>query len=157
MVDWRVFSSQRLLPFCSIGTRVGLMCRLSSEQPLNCFLVQNFTAARPSCRPSAVTTRLECARMPHCQHAPLVEPVSRRASAGLTHEFGMLPLIQEDRGVLQNQYRVGCGRETCSTSIKMPAQDIVFANPVFGEEAIGALGRSPVLTGEKDRLSHPAP
>jgi hypothetical protein len=44
----------------------GWMCRLSSEQPLNRLLVQKFTAARPSGKPSVVTTKLECIRTPHC-------------------------------------------------------------------------------------------
>jgi len=60
MFDCRMFSGERQLSFCSIGTRVGLMCRWSSERPLNCFLVQNFTAARLSGKPSAVAIRLEC-------------------------------------------------------------------------------------------------
>jgi hypothetical protein len=66
----------------------------------------------------------------------------------------MAPLIGECRGVLQNQYRAGRGRETSRTGIEMPAQDIVFADAVLGEEPVSGLGRGPVLAGERDRLSH---
>src|ERR1022692_411150 len=59
------FSSQRTLSFSAIGTRVGLIFFLSALHPLNFFLVQNFTAAIPSGRPSVVTTRLECISRPH--------------------------------------------------------------------------------------------
>ena len=46
-MDWRRFSSQRMLSFCSIGTRVGLILRLSAAVPLNCCRDQNFTADEP--------------------------------------------------------------------------------------------------------------
>jgi hypothetical protein len=42
----------RLLSFCSIGTRVGLILRLSAAVPLNFFRVQNLTVAKPSGSPS---------------------------------------------------------------------------------------------------------
>lgn len=41
------------------------MLRLSAFVPLNFFRVQNLIAANPSGRPSVVTARLECMRIPH--------------------------------------------------------------------------------------------
>src|SRR5215210_7913545 len=61
-MDWRMFSSQRMLSLCSIGTRVELILRLSAAVPLNCCRDQNFTAERPRGRPSGVTTRDACMR-----------------------------------------------------------------------------------------------
>jgi hypothetical protein len=59
-----MLSSQRMLSLRSIGMRVGLTFLLSALVPLNFFLVQNFTAARPSGGPSAVTARLACINSP---------------------------------------------------------------------------------------------
>jgi hypothetical protein len=47
-----------------MGTRVGLICFSSALRPLNFFLVQNLIAAKPRGRPSVVTTKLECIRIP---------------------------------------------------------------------------------------------
>src|SRR3954447_4132712 len=44
-MDWRRFSSQRMLSLASMGTRVGLTLRLSAAVPLNCRRDQNFTPA----------------------------------------------------------------------------------------------------------------
>src|SRR3954467_344915 len=63
-MDWRRFSSQRMLSLASMGTRVGLTLRLSAAVPLNCCRDQNFTAERPNGRPSVVTAREECMRRP---------------------------------------------------------------------------------------------
>jgi hypothetical protein len=56
--------SQRMLSFFSMGTRVGFTLLLSAAVPLNFFRFQNLTAVRPSGRPSVVTAKLECIRMP---------------------------------------------------------------------------------------------
>jgi hypothetical protein len=48
---------------------------VSPRHFLKCFLVQNFTAARPSSKPSALTTRLECLGMAR-QYARVVKPVA---------------------------------------------------------------------------------
>ena len=61
---WRTLSSQQMLSFCSMGTRVGLIERLRALAPLNFERVQNLMAASPSGRPSVVTAKLECIRMP---------------------------------------------------------------------------------------------
>ena len=61
---WRMFSSQRMLSFFSIGTRVGLILRSSAFVPLNLARVQNLTAASPSGSPSVVTARLACISEP---------------------------------------------------------------------------------------------
>ena len=61
---WRMFSSQRMLSFASIGTRVGLTRRLSAFVPLNLARVQNLIAARPSGSPSVVTAKLACISSP---------------------------------------------------------------------------------------------
>src|SRR5437764_4876942 len=53
-----MFSSQRVLSFLSIGTRVGLIFFLSALQPLNSLRVQNFMAVRPSGSPAVVTALL---------------------------------------------------------------------------------------------------
>src|SRR4051794_14912036 len=63
-VAWRMFSSQRMLSLASIGTRVGLIRRLSAFVPLNLARVQNLTAASPSGSPSVVTARLACISRP---------------------------------------------------------------------------------------------
>ena len=63
-MDCFMLSSQRMLSFFSIGTRVGLIFFFSAAVPLNFFRVQNFTAANPSGSPSNVITRLACIRMP---------------------------------------------------------------------------------------------
>jgi hypothetical protein len=39
----------------------------------------------------------------------------------------------------------------------MSTQDIVFADAVIGQNPVRSLRRSPVLTGERDRLPHTAP
>ena len=59
-----MLSSHRTLSLPSIGIRVGLTFRFRALVPLNFFLVQNFTAARPSGSPSAVTARLACISSP---------------------------------------------------------------------------------------------
>ncbi len=43
-----MFSSQRMLSLCSIGTRVGLIFRLRAAVPLNFCRVQNLMAAKPT-------------------------------------------------------------------------------------------------------------
>lgn len=63
-MDWRRFSGQRMLSLCSIGTRVGLILRLSAAVPLNCCRDQTFTAERPNGRPSVVTASEVCMRRP---------------------------------------------------------------------------------------------
>ena len=68
--------SQRMLTFCSIGTRVGLTWRLSAFVPLKRLRVQNFAAASPSGSPSGVTTRLECISRPHCVSGLALPPPS---------------------------------------------------------------------------------
>jgi hypothetical protein len=57
-------SSHRTLSFCSIGTRVGLIFRLSAVVPLNLSRVQNLAAVSPSGRPSVEKARLACIMMP---------------------------------------------------------------------------------------------
>jgi hypothetical protein len=54
-----------MLPLPSIGTRVGLMRRLSVVVPLNFERVQNLMATSPSSKPSVVIARLECISRPH--------------------------------------------------------------------------------------------
>src|SRR5947209_2398776 len=80
-VDRFRFSNQRILSFCSIGTRVGFTDRFSALVILNLLRVQNLIAVSPSGKPSTVTARLECIRMPHsvcCRGRPsLVHPVKR--------------------------------------------------------------------------------
>ena len=63
-VDWRMLSSQRTLSFSSIGMRVGSIFFLSAAVPLNLSRVQNSAVARPSGRPSSLTTRLACMSSP---------------------------------------------------------------------------------------------
>ena len=50
-VDCRRFSNHRMLSFCSIGTRVGLIFVLSAAVPLNFLRVQNLIAASPNGKP----------------------------------------------------------------------------------------------------------
>src|ERR1017187_960409 len=57
-------STQRMLSFSPMGTRVGLMIRFSSLVPLNFLRVQNFTAPSPNGNPASVTARLECMEIP---------------------------------------------------------------------------------------------
>ncbi|MDG4898383.1 hypothetical protein P9272_33160 [Mesorhizobium sp. WSM4976] len=45
--------------------RVGPILRMSAAVPLNLSRVQNFTAVSPRGTPCAVTSRLECIRLPH--------------------------------------------------------------------------------------------
>jgi len=63
-VDRRMLSSQRTLSFSSIGMRVGSIFFLSAAVPSNLSRVQNSAAARPTGRPSSVTTRLACMSSP---------------------------------------------------------------------------------------------
>ena len=63
-MDCLRFSNHRKLSFSSIGTRVGLILRLSAFVPLNLSLVQNLIAVKLSESPSVVTARLECIRIP---------------------------------------------------------------------------------------------
>ena len=63
-LDSRRLSSQRMLSFWSIGTRVGLIRRLSAAVPLNLVRDQNLAAVRPSGSPSGAIARLACIRSP---------------------------------------------------------------------------------------------
>ncbi len=79
--DWRRFSSQGKLSFCSIGTRVGLTLRLRAFVPLNVCRDQNFTAASPSGRPSVVTASEACmSQATQRVHANLTCLVAPRAT-----------------------------------------------------------------------------
>jgi hypothetical protein len=69
----------------------------------------------------------------------------------------MLALIEEGRGVLQNQYRAGGCRETRRTRSEMSAQNIVLADTVVGQKPVSGLGRRPVLAGKGDGLPHAGP
>jgi hypothetical protein len=62
----RMFASQqRMLSLRPIGTRVGLILRLRAAVPSNCcWRDQDFTADKPSGKPSSVTARLACMRRP---------------------------------------------------------------------------------------------
>ena len=63
-VDCYRLSSQRMLSFFSIGTRVGLILLLSASDTLNFLRDQNLIAVRPRGSPSVVTAKLECIRIP---------------------------------------------------------------------------------------------
>lgn len=53
-----------MLSFCSIGTRVGLILRLSAAVPLNLERDQNFAAVSPRGKPSGVIAKLACIKSP---------------------------------------------------------------------------------------------
>ncbi len=57
-VDRRRLSSQRMLFFWSIGTRVGLILRLRAAVTLSLLRDQNFAAVSPSGMPSGVVAML---------------------------------------------------------------------------------------------------
>jgi hypothetical protein len=63
-VERRSLSSQRVLSFCAMGTRVGLIFRLIAGVPVNVSRDQNFAAVRPSGKPSGVIARLPCNSIP---------------------------------------------------------------------------------------------
>ncbi len=67
-VERRRLSSQRILSFCSIGTRVGFIFRLSAVVPLNLSRDQNFVAVRPSGKPSGVIAKLACISIPQTRY-----------------------------------------------------------------------------------------
>src|SRR5215471_17367148 len=104
-VDWRRFSSQRMLSLPSIGTRVGLIFFLRAAVPLDFSRVQNLTAARPKGKPSVATAKAgmhqKSADSVHPQTAILApaavdaisEPDPRRP----------LPLVGKLGGVLEHQ------------------------------------------------------
>ena len=81
-----MFSSQRMLSFLSIGTRVGLIRRLSAFVPLNLARVQNLIAASPNGSPSVVTARLACISKPQTV-CILSRPLASRRLGGDRRDF----------------------------------------------------------------------
>jgi hypothetical protein len=89
--------------------------------------------------------------------APAVFPRAQGRLARVADEFGTLALVRECGRVLQDKHWPIGGLHTLGASLEMSAQDIVFADTVIGQKPVRSLGRSPVLTGERDRLPHAVP
>src|SRR3954447_20734918 len=156
-VDWRMLSNHRTLSLRSMGTLVGLTFRFRAAVPLNFFLVQNFTAARPSGSPSAVTARLACIRSPQTVLAIaallVLAPVD---PAGLADPLGPPPPVGELGRVVEYHERADAGGGPVARRENVAGEDLAFADPVIGEEAVGRLGGGPVLAGERDAPAHRA-
>src|SRR5215469_12812401 len=102
-VDWRRFSSQRMLSLSSIGTRVGLIFFLRAPVPLNLSRIQNLTAARPKGRPAGPVVTLTDARE---DERPLF--LDFFAESGVTGAATVLAEIVEsgfDRGLVAAVHR----------------------------------------------------
>ena len=89
--------------------------------------------------------------------APAVFPRAQGRLARVADEFGTLAPVRECGRVLQDKHWPIGGLHTLGASLEMSAQDIVFADTVIGQKPVRSLGRSPVLTGERDRLPHAVP
>src|SRR3954467_6195682 len=160
-MDWRRFSSQRMLSLCSMGTRVGLILRLSAAVPLNCCRDQNFTADRPNGRPAVVTAREVCMRRPHTvcirKRPALSLPLFTRqvmptASARSRWKVNsVVSWMTDQNGAVRRGEAVARGLE-------MAGEDLHLADPIIGEEAVGGLRARPVLARERqaapDRARH---
>jgi hypothetical protein len=131
-------SSQRMLSFSSIGTRVGLILRLSAFAPLNFLRDQNLIAANPSGKPSVVTARLECIKMPHAVYSlgRLSLLSAGNVDASLADRLNVCALIGKLGCVVQHQdWPVRCGH-SITRRVEMPSQDIRFAHPLVIEERL---------------------
>ena len=74
-----------------------------------------------------------------------------------TDEGGLFSLINELRGVMEDQHRSVSCRKTIPCRMEMAAQDVCFADPLIGEEAVGRFGVRPVLANQGNALAHGAP
>ena len=89
----------------SIGTRVGLICRLSSAA-LKLARVQNLIAHSPSGGPSGVTPRLECIRRPQrIELAPIITGVAAGILPDHADRLGPDPVIGKLGGVVEDEDR----------------------------------------------------
>src|SRR3954463_661814 len=158
-MDWRRFSSQRMLSLASMGTRVGLTLRLSAAVPLNCCRDQNFTAERPNGRPSVVTAREECMKATDRVHPEAAGFVLTAVhAAGDADRLGALALERELGGVLDHQNGAVRRGEAVARGLEMAGEDLRLADPIIGEEAVSRLRVRPVLACERqarpDRARH---
>ncbi len=140
-VDWRRFSSQRKLSFCSIGTRVGLTLRLSAFVPLNFCRDQNFTAASPSGRPSLVTASEACmSRHTQRVHANLTCFVTPSVDGAGDPDGVMALALERELGrILEDQYRAVTGPHTLACRCEVTRQDLRLADPFVGKETVSGL------------------
>jgi hypothetical protein len=134
-VDWRRFSSQRMLSLPSIGTRVGLFFFLRAAVPLNFSRVQNLTAARPKGTPSVVTAKLERIRSQQtvCIRKRPSLPLAAVDAIGEPDPRRPLPLVGKLGGVLEHQDRPLRRRKTLARRVEMAGQDLRFADPLIGK------------------------
>ena len=61
-----------------------------------------------------------------------------------------LPLVGKLGGVLEHQDRPLRRRKTLARRVEMAGQDLRFADPLIGKEAVGGLGVRPVLAGQRN-------
>ena len=73
------------------------------------------------------------------------------------YESRLIPFVGELRRVMNDEnLPAGC-REMIPGRVKMTAQNITFADPPIGEEAIGRFGVGPILANQGNALAHGAP
>src|SRR3989338_2774356 len=155
-VERRRLSSQRMLSFCSIGTRVGLTLRASAFVPLNFSRDQNFAAVSPSGKPSGVTARLACMSMPQIM-CWLPTLLALPAARGLC-EADLLrrgPLEREFRGVLQHQDRAVRRPYPQPRGREVTRQYLVFADILVRKEPVGRFCVRPVLECRRQGFPRP--
>lgn len=83
---------------------------------------------------------------------PAAVDAFRRADEG-----GLFSLIDELRGVMEDQHRTAGCRKAIPRRLKMAAQDVCFADPLIRKEAVGRFGVRPILTNQGNALAHGAP
>src|SRR3954453_8176547 len=77
--------------------------------------------------------------------------------AGLADPLGPPPPVGELGGVVEHHERAADAGGPVSRRAEVAGEDLAFADPVIGEEAVGRLGVGPVLAGEGDAPAHRAP
>ncbi|MGY3219756.1 hypothetical protein ACVIM5_000363 [Bradyrhizobium sp. USDA 4512] len=138
-----------MLSFCSIGTRVGLIFRFSAVVPLNFLRVQNLycrqSERKPLGRYGETRMHQDAALCASCR-------LARKAD-----QVRLLALEAEVRRVMEDEDRSLRRRYAPARRLEMTAKNIRLVDPFVGEEAIGGLRVGPILTNQRDALTHVAP
>ena len=158
-VDCLRFSSQRMLSFFSMGTRVGLIFLLSAAVPLNLSRVQNFTAAQSQRQSGGRNGKARMHQYPAGRvHSGIASQVSFAVFDALRNpdQLRPVPLIGELGRVVKHENRTVRYRYTLARRLEMARQNVRFADPIIGEKAIRRLRVRPILANERDTLAYVA-
>jgi hypothetical protein len=103
-----------------------------------------------------VTAKLECIRRPQTvcilQRPALSLPLLTRDVTPIAAAW--LPPIGELGRVVENENKALRGSQAVTGGLKMTSENLPFADPPIGEEAIGGLCGRPVLARQRQARSH---